>query len=71
MRPIAGESTITYATRLREKSQDCEFGETCDDRILEHLIQTIENEVLIQRCISKGWCLSQFLTEAAQIEDIS
>ena len=35
------------------------------------MIQTIENESLIQRCISKGWNLSQFLTEAAQIEDIS
>lgn len=71
MRPIAGETTITYATRLREKAQECEFGDTCDERILEHLIQTIENESLIQRCISKGWNLSQFLTEAGQIEDIS
>ena len=56
-----------------EKAQDCEFGTVaqCDERILEHLIQTIENESLIQRCISKGWTLSQFLTEAGQIEDIS
>ena len=71
MKPIAGESTVTYATRLREKAQECEFGGTCDERILEHLIQTIENESLIQKCISKGWNLSQFLTEAGQIEDIS
>ena len=72
-KPIAGEKTVTYATRLREKAQDCEFGSAaqCDERILEHLIQTIENESLIQRCISKGWSLSQFLTEAGQIEDIS
>ena len=64
---------MTYATRLREKAQDCEFGTAtqCDERILEHLIQTIENESLIQRCISKGWNLSQFLVEAGQIEDIS
>ena len=43
-KPIAGETTVTYATRLREKVQDCEFGTTtqCDERILEHLIQTIE-----------------------------
>ena len=25
----------------------------------------------MQKCISKGWNLSQFLTEAGQIEDIS
>ena len=63
---------MTYATKLREKAQDCEFGTAtqCDERILEHLIQTIENESLIQRCISKGWNLSQFLMEAGQIEDI-
>ena len=72
-KPVPGEKTVTYATRLREKAQDCEFGTATqsDERILEHLIQTIENESLIQRCISKGWNLSQFLTEAAQIEDIS
>ena len=73
MKPIAGETTITYATRLREKAQDCEFGDAsqCDERILEHLIQSTENESLIQKCISKGWNLSQFLTEAGQVEDIS
>ena len=72
-KPIAGEKTVTYATRLREKAQDCEFGSAaqCDERILEHLIQTIEHESLIQRCISKGWSLPQFLMEAGQIEDIS
>ena len=73
MKPIAGETTITYATRLREKAQDCEFGDAsqCDERILEHMIQTTENESLYQKCISKGWNLSQFLTEAGPIEDIS
>ena len=37
-KPIAGEKTVTYATRLREKAQDCEFGSAaqCDERILEH-----------------------------------
>ena len=57
MNPVAGETTVSYATRLRVKAQDCEF-------------QTIENESLIQKCISKGWNLLQFLTEAGQIEDI-
>ena len=42
-----------------------------DERILEHLIQTIENQHLIQKFISKSWTFQQFLTEAGQIEDIS
>ena len=67
----AGEATVTYATRLREKAIECEFGDTQDERILEHLIQTIENQHLTQKCISKSWTLQQFLTEAGQIEDIS
>ena len=70
-RPEAGEATVTYATRLREKAIECEFGDTQDEIILEHLIQTIENQHLIQKCISKSWTLQQFLTEAGQIEDIS
>ena len=70
-RPEAGEATVAYATRLREKAHECEFGDTNDERLLEHLIQTIENEQLIQKCISKSWNLQQFLREAGQIEDIS
>ena len=66
-----GETTVAYATRLREKANDCDFDTNCDERILEHLIQTIENKGLIQKCISKAWTLSEFLMEAGQIEDIS
>ena len=62
---------MAYATRSREKAHDCEFGANNDERILDHLIQTIENKGLIQKCISKAWTLSEFLTEAGQIEDIS
>ena len=62
---------MAYATRTREKAHECEFGDTNDERILEHLIQTIENQQIIQKCISKSWTLQQFLTEAGQIEDIS
>ena len=61
---------MAYATRLREKAHECEFGDTNDERILEQLIQTIENEQLIQKCISKSWTLQQFLRDAGQIEDI-
>ena len=70
-RPEVGETIIAYATRLREKAHRCDFGSSNDDRILEHLIQIIENQYLIQKCISKGWTLDQFLTQAKQIEDIS
>ena len=48
MRPLAGETTVSYATRLREKSYDCEFGATFDDRILEHLIQ-IDSEMYFKK----------------------
>ena len=61
---------MANATRLREKAHECKFGYINDEKILEHLIQ-IENQHLIQKCISKSWTLQQFLTEAAQIEDIS
>ena len=69
--PETGEATVAYATRLREKAHECEFSDTYDERILEHLIQTIEIQQLIQKCISKGWTLSQFPLEAGQIADIS
>ena len=71
LRPEREESTVAYATRLREKTHDCNFGVNCDERILEHLIQTIENSTLIEKCISKSWTLQEFLTEAGQIEGIS
>ena len=49
----------------------CNFGTKQDERILEHLIQTIENQTLIQKYISKAWILEEFLSEAGQIKDIS
>ena len=52
MRPDTGEATVLYAMRLQEKANECDFGTNCDERILEHLIQTIENKMLIQKCIS-------------------
>ena len=71
MRPQVGETTVTYATRIKEKAHDCDFKTTQDERILEHLIQTIDNQTLIQKCISKSWTLQEFLSEAGQIEAIS
>ena len=71
MRPRPRERTIAYWTRLREHAYDCEFNESCDDRILEHLIQTTRNTKLKQKCIKKEWTLYQFLEEAQRTEDIS
>ncbi|CAH3177125.1 unnamed protein product [Porites lobata] len=69
MRPHVGE-TIS-AAKLREKAKECEFGDTFDERILEHIIQTIDNKKLIKRAIIKTWDLTRFLTEASQTEDIA
>ena len=66
-----GETISVYAARLREKAKECEFGDTFDERILEHIIQTIDNKKLIERAISKTWDLTRFLTEASQTEDIA
>ena len=41
-RPEAGVATLVYAR----------FCDTQGERILEHLIQTIENQQLIQKCMS-------------------
>ena len=71
MRPAHGETTNAYAARLREKANDCELEANCDERILEHLIQATQNRSLIQKTINKKRDLTQFLTEAAQIEDTS
>ena len=44
MRPEIKKTTITYAAHLRENAHDgCNFGSMCEERILEHLIQTIED----------------------------
>ena len=69
MRPTFEETTNAYAFRLKEKANDYKFEANCDERILEHLIQTTQNRSLIQKAINKKWDLTWFLTEAAQIED--
>ncbi|VDI62133.1 Hypothetical predicted protein [Mytilus galloprovincialis] len=69
MKPFKDEYTVTYVMRLREKAHECEFEATCDERILEHCIQTITNQDLIKRAISKGWNLDKFVEEAGQMED--
>ena len=71
LRPSHGETIAAYTSRLREKANECEFEANSDDQIPEHLIQTTHNRALIQKAINKKWNLSQFLTEASQMEDTS
>ena len=72
MRPGIRKTTIAYTARLTEKAHDsCNIGSMCDERILEHLIQTIEDSALIQKCTSKSWTLQEFLTAGRETEDIS
>ena len=49
MRPQIGETTVAYAARQREKAHDCDFGTNQIERILAHLIQTIENQTLFKQ----------------------
>ena len=71
LRPSHGETIAAYASHLRKNANECEFEANFDDRIPEHLIQTTHNRALIQKAINKKWNLSQFLTEASQMEDTS
>ena len=71
MTPRAGETTISFATRLRENAFECEFGDNLEERILEHLIFTSQNDHLVQKCIKECWTLSEFLTEARLSEDVA
>ena len=68
-KPQHNEPILSYATRLREIARTCEFENT-DERLLEHLIQTVANKALVQKAVNKKWDLTQFLQEAAQMEDI-
>ena len=69
--PKAGESTISFATRLRENALECEFGDNLEERILEHLILKSNNDHLVENCIKKCWTLSEFLSEAKLYENVA
>ncbi|VDI74096.1 Hypothetical predicted protein [Mytilus galloprovincialis] len=69
MKQFRDEYTVTYVMRLREKTHEYEFEASFEERILEYCIQTITNQDLIQRAISKGWNLDKFAVEAGQMED--
>ena len=71
LRPRPGERTVAYAARLREKAEDCKFGDNYEERLLEQLIVTVRNDNLIQKCFRKEWTLSEFLRQADEEEIIS
>ena len=68
MKQERGEQICRYVSRLREKANDCEFGETVEERIMEQCIQSVDNKELIRKAITKVWELDKFIEEAAQIE---
>ena len=68
MRPQVGETISPYAARLREKVKECD---AFDERILEHIIQTIDNKKLVKGAISKTWDLTRFLTVSLAIATIA
>ena len=70
MRPHTGESTVSYAARLREKSKSCDFHDA-DERILEHIIQTTDNTELVRKVLNKKWTLKETLAEMQILEDTS
>ena len=70
MRPHTGESIVSYAARLREKSKSCDFHDA-DKRILEHIIQTTDNTELVRKFLNKKWTLKETLAEMQILEDTS
>ena len=65
------ETVVSYAARMRHQAGECEFGGQEDERILEHLIQTIRDEELVKRAIKKRSNLDQVKENASQKEEIS
>ena len=70
MKPHTGESTVSYAARLREKSKSCDFHDD-DERILEYIIQTTDNTDLVRKVLNRKWTLKETLAEMQVLEDTS
>ena len=67
---FAGENTVSYAARLREKALKCDFHDI-DERILEHIIQTTTNAELVRQVLDKQWTLQQTFAEMQLMENTS
>jgi len=74
MNPKPNEAITMYAARLKDKAAYCKFdsyvGER-DERILEHLLNTTDNDEINKRAISKEWTLDKYLTESATREHLN
>ena len=66
----SGESIAGFTARLREKAEHCDFNDI-DDRILEHIVQHINDENLVKKTIQKKWNLEQFIEEAGERENLN
>ena len=66
----SGESIARFTARLREKAEHCDFDDI-DDRILEHIVQHINDENLVKKTIQKKWNFEQFIEEAGERENLN
>ena len=66
----SGESIAGFTARLREKAEHCDF-DNIDDRILEHIVQHINDENLVKKTSQKKWNLEQFIEEAGERENLN
>lgn len=48
-----------YAARLKEMVEYWDYGDSTTKRILEHMVQTIDDDELITRMIQKEWILKE------------
>ena len=70
MRPQLNETTVEYASRLREKALTCGFLDM-DDRILDHLMQTTESRDFVKTVLSKPTCSLQEALQYVQVQELT
>ena len=60
----------SYAARLRVKAAILDFHDSYE-RILEHIIQTTDNQEHVRKVLYKQWTLQQMLQETQMLEGTS
>ena len=68
-----GEPTSTYIVRLREASEDCDFGDAdaVNRRIREQVLLSGNNTKLKRKAMESDWNLTQIINHAKLMEDSS
>ena len=51
------KTIVSYAARIKDQTRECEFCNQENDRILEHLIETIRDEGMAKQTIKESWDL--------------